>query len=955
MLAPMSRRRIAVVLVLAAALAAGLAWWFLGRGGAPKKPTVAAADDPWGDSSAGDRALAAKKRAARGDTPVDSSPGSLSGHVRRAADGSGVAGAVVSVTERQFAGAVFGAIGGGAQTLVAVTDAAGAWRIDAVPPGRRVVTATAVELLPASIEVSVAPRTDKTGVDLSLAAGGITVGGTVSDIGGGPIADARVTIRPGGLEILDSSAELVAITGDDGRYRMTLPADSWHATAAHDDYASEDRAFVVRTSPVTLDFTLTPGGTVRGTVIARDTGKPVGGARVIAGGGHGGRDDDIPGIGGVPTADDGTFTLRGLGSGALSLSATGRGYSSTDPTVVEVGIGEEVAGVTVMVDRAYTISGFVVRRGTKGDGIPGVRVGVFSIARSWAAFAQQPSAPDGYFEIVGVRPASYMIAALGDDVMLEIGKSITVDKADLTDVIVTMDDGVTLSGRVSPPAEARLALSIDAEDVGISKMFDVARAAMVRGSSDAAGNFTLRNTPKGSFTIVAETADGRSGALPVTIADVDQTGLVVELEERGAISGRVLDANRSPVAGVEVEARSTGKNFGFSTLEGGAGETVTAPDGTFRVAGLEAGEVELTVSDEHGELAWADPAAATNPAYRVTKTIQGTEELRDVELVVEARDGVIRGVVLGLDRAPMPDVWVTARSQENPWARQIARAEAEAKKQAEENAGDGTSGGVQVRVETDDDDDDSGPRPYGPGKTVLTGPDGRFVIKELRRGVYDVIADATKGGVRALETGVKTGESVTLVVEKLGVLTGVVRSAGTPVASYDLSCDGPADDVERHVNAADGRYRLERLPAGTYKCRAAADAGSGKGEVKLTGESGTLDLELGAWASITGVVVDDKGAPMVGLVVIAGGEGDDRGSAFAAVISGEGPRTDAAGRFEVGRLSPGKGDLMVFDPGEGMTPIVNKDFTLTAGQRLDLGKLTGADRPRVPGAPDAQP
>ena len=51
--------------------------------------------------------------------------------------------------------------------------------------------------------------------------------------------------------------------------------------------------------------------------------------------------------------EEGNFVLRGLDSGALDLKAIGRGYSSNDPTIVEVGMGEEVDGVRVVVDRAY--------------------------------------------------------------------------------------------------------------------------------------------------------------------------------------------------------------------------------------------------------------------------------------------------------------------------------------------------------------------------------------------------------------------------------------------------------------------------------------------------------------------------------------------------------------------------------------------------------------------------
>ncbi len=918
----MTRRRVAIAALIGLALLAGLAWWKLGSGGG-KQPAAARSTepDPWDTGGSADRALAARKRAARGDKPADTTPAQLSGRVTRAADGSPVAGAVVTVSEQVFAGSLFDSGGGEDATAVVVTDAAGAWTASGVRPGRAVVTATADDLLPASVDVEVAPRQKKDGVDLALAAGGFTVSGTISDIGGGPIADARVTVRPEGLRVLDSSARLTAITGDDGRYRLTLPPDSWHATAAHVDYADEDQAFVLRDRPYTLDFTLTPGGVIRGVVLARDSGKPVPGARVTASGGHGGRDDDLGGAGGAVAADDGSFTLRGLGSGALSLNGSARGYTSSDPTVVEVGIGEEVDGVQVLLDRGYTISGFVVKQGTQGEGVPGVRVGVFSIAKGWNVFAPQPSADDGYFEILGVRPATYMVAAIGSDVMLEIGKSITVEDRDLTDVIVTVDDGTTLSGRVEPAAEAQLGLSMDTKDIGLGNMFDVARAAMVRGASKPDGTFTVKNAPRGKYDLVAHTSDGRRGELAVDIGADDQTGLIVKLEDRGAISGRVVDAGGKPVGGVKVDARGS-SGSGFSLSEEGRGTAVTAPDGSYRIVGLDPGEYEMGVSDEHEDLRWhPDPRAF------IKRTIVGTEEQRDVTLTVETRDGVIRGVVLGVDRQPVPDVWVTAKYLDTRMT-----------------AFDGDGDGGPVRVEVRDDsrppEEDATPPMWGPSKTVLTGPDGRFTVGQLRRGNYHVVADATKGGARAHKSPVKTGDSVTLVLERLGTLGGVVTAGGAPVPRYDISCEGGGEHRQRHVESADGRYSLDRMPPGKYKCNATGDAGSANAETRLTGITGTLDLALAPWASVTGVVVDAQNAPRAGLVVIATGEGDNPGAAFAAVMGGDGPTTDAQGRFTVGRLGPGTGSLMIFDRAEGFSPIVTKELTLTAGQKLDLGTIT---------------
>ncbi len=924
-------------------VAGGAAWWKL-RGDGPRKAVIAAGDDPWaGTDEEATKALIARKRAARGDAPADATPASLSGRVTRKADGSGVAGAVVTISVREFGGALFATLTGGS-SIVVVADGGGAWTATDVSPGRHVVTAAAAGLLPGSVDLVVAPREARRGVDLALAAGGAEVSGMVSDIGGGAIAAARVTVRPYGLSALDSSAAYVAVTGDDGRYAMTLPEGSWHAKVTQDDYTDGDRAFELRAESLTLDFSLTPGGSIRGQVVARDSGKPVAGARVTVSGGHGRDDDDLGGLGGVETDDDGNFVLRGLASGALALRATGRGYASAEPTGVDLAIGEEVTGVKVMVDRAYTISGFVVRDGTAGEGVGGVRVGVFSIAKETGMFAQHPSAADGFFEITGVRPASYMIAALGEGVMLEIGRPIAVVDRDLTDVLVTMKTGATLSGKVTPAAVAKLSLEIDPAKIGIGNMFDVAKAALVHGQSDATGAFTMHSAPPGAFKLVAQTGDGRTGSIEVTITTADQTGLVIPLEARGSISGRVVDPGGAAVAGVTVEASGSGGGLRLA-MGGGASETITARDGSFRVGGLDPGTVMLSVSDEDGPLEWADAAHKDAPGVPIAHTIDGAEDVTGVTLTVEARDGVIRGIVLGTDRAPMPDVWISARSSESPWAARMRAAGAEA--EPKQGAG-GDSGEVTVEVRTGDDPSGGDGEPGGGdgdgwggnrAHTALTGPDGRFTIARLRRGTYSVVAEPAKGGTRAQQRGVKTGDTVTLVLEKMGSLAGVVTQGGTPVATYDLVCRGPGGNHRRHVAAADGAYSFDRLPPGKYTCDATSGDGSTSGTVTVASAPARLDLALAGWGSVTGVIVDAQGKPLAGIKVLAGDE-DDMGEAFTELMSGGGPTTDAAGRFEIGRLSGGKGQLIAFSAASGMTPLVEKEFELVAGQRLDLGTLT---------------
>jgi hypothetical protein len=356
------------------------------------------------------------------------------------------------------------------------------------------------------------------------------------------------------------------------------------------------------------------------------------------------------------------------------------------------------------------------------------------------------------------------------------------------------------------------------------------------------------------------------------------------------------------------------------------------PDGSFRIVGLDAGKYELHVSDDQGDLAWADAAHAQKPDAPVEVEITGSTDVTGEELTVEPRDGVIRGVVLGPDHQPVADAWVTANKQK-----------------IEIPTGDdghkvtitvGSSGGEM----SEDDDDDESPWSggVGPMDPVLTGADGRFTIGKLRRGSYQLIAEGGKGSQRARKTGVKTGESnVVLELEPLGSLAGTVTAGGTPVPDYTIVCKGPAGSDTTHVLDEHGAYVFARRPPGKYTCTVTSDVGTATGEATVKADT-RLDLTIGAWASISGTVINAMtGGPMPGLKLAAmGATGVPTG--IEDILTGGGPTTDEAGKFTIDKQTAGKGNLMIFDGGlTGIHVIAHKDYTLALGQHLDLGTIKG--------------
>ncbi len=510
----------------------------------------------------------------RGIRVVPSAPArtaSLSGRVTGASDGSGIADANVSVAATSNYIETWNP-----PTVVVTTDHDGRWSVP-LAPGKYAVAATAIGFLPEARKRVVLVNGAHDKIDLALAVGGTTVHGVVTDANGGPIAGARVTAFAG--------PEFVALTGSDGTYQLTLQDGQFTISASHDDYTTEYRSVPLAAQPVALDFVLAPGGVIRGKVIERDTGNPLPNALVELRDAHAGYGQEH---GSAISDNDGTFTIRGVPSGGFSIYAVGRGYASAAQMPIAVGIGEQIADVQVLVDRAFSISGRVVKKGPS-QGIVGVQVRAFTSSALPDIYTIEPTDETGHFELVGLQPASYLLQVLGVNVIRATERAVEITDRDVDGVVLEMPAGVTIRGRVEPVGRVEIELVSNDELTSTSS---------VQTDVDATGGFVLRTVPSGKLTIYATAADGRAGKLPIVVTDSDQSGLVVALEPRASISGKVMDDQGAPVAGAVVSAKRRLATSG--------------PDGSYKIFGLEPGKVSV--------LAYLDENSATfelhDPAHQ---------------------------------------------------------------------------------------------------------------------------------------------------------------------------------------------------------------------------------------------------------------------------------------------------------------------------------------------------
>lgn len=289
--------------------------------------------------------------------------------------------------------------------------------------------------------------------------------------------------------------------------------------------------------------------------------------------------------------------------------------------------------------------------------------------------------------------------------------------------------------------------------------------------------------------------------------------------ENAYFSGRVLDQDGEPVAGIQVVASPFESDSGESDSRAtriGLPER-TEPDGRFAVRGSKEGRWSVS----------ADGPDVLEPA-RIVLTV-GVDPTADLELRVRMAPR-LAGRVRWADGAPVELFRVYARGE---------RGEAEA---------EGRDGRFAVRVI------------------------GERVRLEVRARGYGVAGDA----VLDVEPAQGEVEVVLVRMPRVSARGRVVDREGRPIELFDLTGWKADERVEKVLGSAreGGRFDLRGLTAGEWHivCRS-----EGFFAAELVVRAGMSDVEgllfeLGPEGEVTGVVLDPSGAPLAGAGVSVGWE-----------------------------------------------------------------------------------
>lgn len=354
------------------------------------------------------------------------------------------------------------------------------------------------------------------------------------------------------------------------------------------------------------------------------------------------------------------------------------------------------------------------------------------------------------------------------------------------------------------------------------------------------------------------------------------------------VHGAAVDTDGNPVAEAKVSLLWPLDQSDFrSSFEAPALAATTNEQGAFAFSAVAPGDYELQL--HHPQYADRPPTEIDVPA--------GDADL-DLGVLTFVSGGTIHGVVTGADGEPVAGAWVKAQARNQ-------------------------FGGIS--------------------RTGTADADGRFRLEGLSTDLVDL-------GVRGagypllVRPGVRVDSEEPVLIELLhgGVVTGRVvdaggngaadvpvrlrieldrRSSGSPVLW------GPRDMFPRRVTDAEGRFRFDDVPSGTWSAEARKGAEAAKVEAfeLPAGAEREIELVLGTPDRLTVIVTTALGEPVADATVLirSGGEtrlsgyGQTGGSGEALIDISPGPATVKVEHERLGdesrpvELSPGANELRI--------------------------------------------
>lgn len=353
-----------------------------------------------------------------------------------------------------------------------------------------------------------------------------------------------------------------------------------------------------------VDLLFKKGVAIAGRVVNED-GEPVPSAAVRAE--LAAEEQGVHARGGYSQAD-GSFVIPDLEEGEYRLTASAKGYGTSEPQRLRLG-GSGVEGLEIRLSREAggAISGRVL--GLPLEMLSKIRVEA-EPSIGWDS-STSPVDEQGRYRLSGLRSGRWIVRAFQFNSGLSIHEEVVVEPGAEVVLDLQFPEGLTFSGRVSldgRPLRGAQIVAVSLENKGSSH-------AMAR--ADFEGRFSLGPLQPGRHSILVLGAESALGTYRIVQL---REGQEIRLEiQTGGLQGRILSENGEPVPDAAVQ---------FQVVDPATGQEMTDLGATVR-------------SDGQG--AFTTPSLPTG-LYTVTVQKPGYEE---TQMRVEVRPGMaVQDIVL---------------------------------------------------------------------------------------------------------------------------------------------------------------------------------------------------------------------------------------------------------------------------------------------------------------------
>lgn len=643
-------------------------------------------------------------------------------------------------------------------------------------------------------------------VDFSLTANRFTLSGTVQN------SFTRQGLFGATIFLTSGGSTRSVNTDGNGSFSFSVASGSMSLRISCAGFASPEPLAVTVDGDKTLGLTLDPNASILSGRTRNSSGTALPGALVLA----------TPKAGPVRSvvSDNLGFFELSLPAGDWILGGTAKGYSCRSTHKFLLDLSKTVQGVDFTFDPNRS---FVAGRVTaNGSGLAGARV--------YSGDASAWSDNSGYY-LLSVNAGTHSVSASKDGFLASKAYTVPVNAGDTV-------SGIDFAASGNAGVVKGRALSGGAGVVGaLIRAINQSNREAFETATDNLGGFTL-SLPGGGYQLLASKegfALDQILSFTLSAGGTFQDADLRLLPDRGSITGTVAGGSAA-LGGCEIAYR----NGGDAALNG---KTVTDPQGRYSLS-LQAGTAYTLTAFCAGYQA---SAVATASLPRGGALIQDFNLAKAGAIylgkVVDAKGAAVAGARLTADKSgdlvqAMSDfsgnyslslgAGTYALAVSKTGFRRVSRSLQLALGENRASVFDtlfASVGRLSGRVMSDGSALSgvlvtlAGLSPEAGNGVFTTGADGRFSGDGLPAGLYGLTAGAdgfTEARIASLtimEGGVANVE-ITLIANR-GVIAGTARLDGAVAA--DIPVTANAYGISRSaVSAADGKYRIEKLPAGVY-------------------------------------------------------------------------------------------------------------------------------------------